>query len=307
MVSRRTVAALVVVGIAAVFGYRAASAPEPRAVAEVAAAEAFTCSAEYVGKTYAGPRPPRGTVPDSFVPVTVVVCDLDISGPVDADGTAAYFERRYTVDPAAVVSVVNAPSERRSLFPGACDTSSYSSPAPLDTWLLDTDGRAMEPWYPFTECGWENDYALSEVVSRSEVDVIEHRVGVDASALSNLFSCSSFMTTPSPAPGSKPLTELAWPPSGFCRFGTSGPDPQFVGADRYEATERDYSDGLYGLAPAGQCAERASTVLTMSTQSNAVGFEPVELHIELDGCRRIMADGYLPLQATRGFLANLDR
>lgn len=93
-------------------------------------------------------------------------------------------------------------------------------------------------------------------------------------------------------------------PSGFCRFDTAGPDLVFIGADRYESEPYlDWNAALTDFEPAGPCAERATSLASTSTQST-VGDELViiDVHIELDGCRRILADGYAPLSAPTPFI-----
>ncbi|MDJ0359839.1 hypothetical protein [Rhodococcus sp. H29-C3] len=79
----------------------------------------------------------------------------------------------------------------------------------------------------------------------------------------------------------------------------------FLGADRYDVQSGpDAFAVLADLAPAAPCAQRATSLATFSLSPSPVSntWEPLEVHVELDGCRRILADGYQSLPAPTEFV-----
>ncbi|QCB49524.1 hypothetical protein E5720_09920 [Rhodococcus sp. PAMC28707] len=308
MIGRRTGITALVVVLMALAAYGLQSTATPRDAGVVGSAEAFVCALpQDVGGFLTPPspfsspgrvRPPPGTVPDTFTPVMAVVCDIDLGNHVAADGTATYVERHYTGDFDSAIEALNAPSARRSMF---CGT--YGVAAPVDMWLVDADGRAMEPSYPLSDCGIDNTLGLYEIVKLDETAAVEHSVRIDAAGISRFFDCSPVSRALTPGPES--LTDFPWLPSGFCRFDTSDAVPLFLGADRYDVDSGpDAFDVLGDLAPAAPCAQRATSLATFSLSPSPVSNtgEPLEVHVELDGCRRILADGYQSLSAPTEFV-----
>ncbi|WP_415976218.1 hypothetical protein [Rhodococcus sp. 077-4] len=214
MINRRTGLTTFVLILFALVAAGVFSEPRARPVAEIGLADAFECAPPYgeyveprpLAELETGPRPSPGTVPSSFTPVTVVVCDNAITGPAAADGTAHFIETHYGAEPLALTDALNAPSARRSLFPGACDTSTYSMPALLDTWLVDADGRAMEPSYPLSDCGFARVGVLWDALPQVEATFVEHKVHLTDEDIRLLYSCSPVPTSQSPQPG-----PLCWP------------------------------------------------------------------------------------------------
>lgn len=166
MLGRRTGMAALLVVLMALAAYGLQSTATPRDAAVVGSAEAFVCALPQDVSVFSTPpapfsvpgraRPPPGTVPDTFTPVMAVVCDIDLRNHVAADGTATYVEGHYTGDFDSVIEALNAPSARRSMF-----CSSYDVAAPVDMWLVDADGRAMEHSYPLSDCGIDNTLTIT--------------------------------------------------------------------------------------------------------------------------------------------------
>ncbi|MDJ0396554.1 hypothetical protein QMK17_24950 [Rhodococcus sp. G-MC3] len=314
MIGRRTGLTAFVVVLIALATYGILSTPKPRDVAAIGAVDAFVCALPQdvggflaaVPLTFPGPaRPLRGTVPDSFEPVEAVVCDVNLGPHVEADGTVTYFERHYAGNFESAIEEFNAPSARTPIFDAGC--ASYSGAPLTDMWLVDAHGQAMEPSYPLSDCGFDSTRGLHEVLELAEIDSAEHRLRIDVAGISLFFSCLSVMKPPTPGPHS--LLDLPWFPSGFCRFDTSGPDPKFLGADVNDvASSPDFSGALPDLQPAGPCTEQATSIATTSSAGSiSTDWMPVEIHVELDGCRRVLADGYVPLVAPQALLDAIER
>lgn len=314
MIGRRVGLTIFLVVTAALASYGVLSTPEPRSVAEIGSADQFVCALpQDVGGYLAAPpqqrtftpRPAPGTVPDGFEPVTAVVCDIDIGDHVAADGTVTYVERRYAGDFDTAVRELNRPPTRRSIFDTQCLESALAA-APVDMWLLDADGRAVQPSYPRGDCGLDNTLGLAEILELPEVGTTEHQIRLDTAGIAYFFSCSPVVSTPTPGPRS--LLDLTLTPSGFCHFDTAGASPVFTGADRYapEPPHLDWNAALTDLKFAGPCDQRATSLATTSTQSNVGNeFVTIEVHIELDGCRRILADGFTPLAAPAAYIDSI--
>ena len=298
--TRRVGLTLFLVVVTALATYGVVTTPDPRPVAEIGRAGQFVCAlpqdtgrflAEPPPQQFGHQRPARGTVPDGFTPAAAIVCDIDVGSHVDADGTTVYYERRYTGDFGKALRALDAPPTRRSLFDVEC-LADMSAPAPVDMWLIDDAGRAVEPSYPRGYCGLDNTLGLIEIQSLPEVGAVEHRLRLDAAGILYHFSCPPVL--PEPTPGTRSLLDQHVSPSGFCSFDTSGPEPEFLGGDRYDNTANlDWNAALAGAAPAGSCAERATT----TAATVLTGIDNEYAVIELDGCKRVLADGYIPLSA----------
>ncbi|MDI9896490.1 hypothetical protein QM797_17330 [Rhodococcus sp. IEGM 1381] len=314
MIGRRVGLTIFLVVTAALASYGVLSTPESRSVAEIGSADQFVCALpQDVGGYLAAPpqqqaflpRPAPGTVPEEFEPVTAVVCDIGIGDHVAADGTVTYVERRYAGDFDAAVRELNRPPTRRSIFDAHC-LASVLAAAPVDMWLLDADGRAVQPSYPRGDCGLDNTLGLAEILELPEVGTTEHQVRLDTAGIAYFFSCSPVVSTPTP--GLRSLLDLTLTPSGFCHFDNAGASPEFAGADRYAPEPYlDWNATLTDLEPAGPCNQQATSLATTSTQSN-IGDEyvTIDIHIELDGCRRILADGFTPLAAPAAYIDSIN-
>lgn len=314
MTGRHVGLTLFLVVTAALASYGVLTTPESRPVAEIGSADQFVCALPQDVGGYLGappqqqqtflPRPARGTVPEGFEPVAAVVCDVGIGDHIGADGMVTYYERRYAGDFDVAVSQLNGPHTRSSVSDTHC-WGYVLAAAPVDMWLLDAGGRAVQPSYPRGDCGLDNTLGLAEIFELPEVGATEHQARMDAAGIAYFYSCSPVASTP--VPGSRSLLDLTLSPSGFCHFDTAGPGPVFTGADRYESEPYlDWNTTLTDLEPAVPCGERATSLASTSTQST-IGNEyvTVDVHIELDGCRRILADGFVPLSAPTAYIDSI--
>lgn len=314
MIGRRVGLTIFLLVTAALASYGVLSTPQPRSVAEIGSADQFVCALpQDVGGYLAAPpqrqtflpRPAPGTVPEGFEPVTAVVCDVSIGDHVGADGTVTYVERRYAGDFDAAVRELNRPPTRRSIFDSQCLASALAA-APVDMWLIDAGGRAVQPSYPRGDCGLDNTLGLAEILELPEVGTTEHQIRLDTTGIAYFFSCPPVVSASTPGPRS--LLDLTLTPSGFCHFDTTGASPEFTGADRYAPEPYlDWNSTVTDLEPAGPCGQQATSLATTSTQSN-IGDEyvSIDIHIELDGCRRVLADGFTPLTASAAFLDSIE-
>ncbi|WP_072803520.1 hypothetical protein [Rhodococcoides yunnanense] len=300
--------AAAVVAAAVVGGYLWWSAPASRGVATIGSADAFACQPpsgvhDLAPASASIPRPAPGTVPEDFVPVKAVVCDSFTGDRVDADKTATYSEHHYAGDFSDALEQLNAGSGRRPLLPGQCGV--YDLAVVEDMWLLDADGRAVQPSYPLHGCGYQNTLGLYTVRSLPEVETVEHRVELTDDTISVYYGCSPVLSLPTPGAALVDTDVLSG--GGLCRFDVSGPVPMFDGIRGYDPGRLDLlTDLLRTSAPAGDCTESASAVVATSvTGLDTIDWEPVQVMVELDGCRRILADGYLPLGPISGEQARL--
>lgn len=316
MNGRQTGLTLFVAVLLALTAYGVATTPEPRTAAHIGSADSFVCplpqnasgSADIpttANRSAVPPRPAPGTVPITFTPTSAVVCDTFTGDTAAADGTVSYFERHYSGDFGPVIEALNAPSARPA-WPMLCATSEYSMAPLTDMWLIDADGRAIAPTYPTGECGFDNTLGLYEIQSLPEIHAVEHRARLDPAAIELNFNCPSELPA-LPMPGPRPLLELSIFPSGICRFDTAGPIPTFTGARIWNSAEPVLSEEvLAGLPPASPCTDTATSVVAVAvTDSAADDWRPVNIVVELDGCRRILGDGFTPLTALPNIVAAL--
>lgn len=307
---------LFVAVLLALTAYGVATTPQPRTAAHIGSADSFVCplpqnvsgSADIpttANRTAVPPRPAPGTVPTTFTPTSAVVCDTFAGDTVAVDGTVSYFERHYSGDFGPVIEALNAPSARPA-WPIFCGTTVDSMPPPTDMWLIDADGRAMEPTYPISGCGFDNTLGLYEIQSLPEIFTVEHHARLDPAAIELLFNCPSALSA-LPTPGPRPLLDLSIFPSGICRFDTTGPIPAFTGARIWNSTDPVLSEEVLADLPAASpCTETATSVVAVAvTDSAADDWRPVTIAVELDGCRRILGDGFTPLTASPNIVAAL--
>lgn len=116
----------------------------------------------------ASPEP--GKIPDTFVPVSVVVCTAD--GTLhDSSGTwLALTASHREGDLGPLVAALGQPSARRG---GTCSPTAVEAPA---IWLVDALGRAMRPTWPTDHCG-EPSAAVSQALAKlQETDSVKFPV-----------------------------------------------------------------------------------------------------------------------------------
>jgi len=110
----------------------------------------------------ASPQP--GTVPDGFVPVSVVVCTPDGSLH-DASGTwLALTASHREGDLEPLVAALHEPSARRG---GTCSSGQVQAPA---LWLVDALGRALRPTWPTDRCGEPSAKVTEALAALEETD-----------------------------------------------------------------------------------------------------------------------------------------
>lgn len=300
---------LVAVVVAAFAWYMIGTAPAPREVAEVGPAKAFTCAAptETIGHqtTFTPPpaiaRPVAGTVPEDFTPVEAVVCAEFTEGFVDADRSVKYYESHYAGDFSEAIEQLNAPSARTSLLPDDC--SMYSMPMIPDMFLLDADGRAVEPMYPPSDCG-VNLSGLFAAQDLPEVEKVEHTIQLTDDGIEALRGCSPEFAVPEPGPRTLEPNTLSF--EGLCHFALPGSGPAFRGVTNYGYDDEvALADVMPALRPAPPCTQRATTVFTtIGHDFEAIERDRVRMLVELDGCRRVLADGLVPLGPLTDSLAD---
>lgn len=274
---------LVVLGVCGVWRLTVPDRP----VARVVAADSLECRPPYPFS------PPTGTptaiVPDGFEPVRAVTCDPFVQEDVAADRTVGYSERRWEGDFDRVVALLNRSSEHSTWFPGGC-SDTYSLAQLDEFWLIDKDGRAVRPGYPTDYCGLPKVDGLAELQQLNPVGSTEYRISLSDSQIYESWNCRP--TYQPPMAGTVPPSTL---PVGsrFCRFSSE----TFVGTATTSAL-------LDNLVPAAACSAVAAEVASTSYRDPLSGQEGL-LTVELDGCQRVIADGYVPWQASDELLADL--
>lgn len=277
---------LLLVAITAVTCGSPMSLGPARPVAEIGSADAFQCGvAQPVDRPRpAQNRPSPGTIPDGFAPIAAILCEGGDA--VEADGTVSYRELRREGDLSGAVRLLNESSER-ALAANLCPSYSIAEPAQL--WLLDAQGNAVEPTVPVGECGLPKLGGIDVIRSLDLVDVIEYRDPILERPRLSVSSCSPHFVPP--VIGTTEATGLT---IGYvyCLFeGTA-----------FTRTTEEMRVSIEGLPPAAPC----SSVATRTAVTSYVGSGPLNIRsltVELDGCRRVIPDGHVPLQASEEILA----
>ncbi len=257
-----------------------------RPVAEIGSAEAFQCQVpQQVDRpTPAVDRPTPGTVPLDFVPAAAVTCEVgDAIMPVAG---VAYSEHRWEGDFSTLISLLNAPS-RRVLTPGMCPT--YSVVETPQLWLVDARGRAVEPTLPVDECGLPDVSAIAEIRNLNLVTEFDHRVPIINPQRLRVSSCSPHFSPPDEGTESAVGLTVGYV---FCLFD---------GTVNVGVTD-EIGISIEDLPPAGPCSISATQTAT-TTYVDAWPSNIRNVTVELDGCRRVVPDGYAPLQASEELLA----
>ncbi|MHA4854431.1 hypothetical protein L1080_033590 [Rhodococcus sp. MSC1_016] len=247
------------------------------------------------------PSPRPGTVPSDFEPVAAITCDEWLANSVAADLTGSFAEHRWEGDFAAAIDKLNAPSEGQRLDQNSCGTASLA-PIP-DLWLIDARGRALRPSYPVDDCGFLKIGGLREIEKLDQVDRIEHYVRHTPDSLQQLMGCSTRRVTPEI--GIQPLfADQYWVRSAVCRY-TTDPDGTitFTGA---EELQDSLGQTFFSLPLANNCSSVASlTAGTTVTLAGPEYVEPLAVLIEIDGCRRVLIDEHIALQASDDVIAQV--
>ncbi|WP_032377613.1 hypothetical protein [Rhodococcoides fascians] len=285
MTCRWLVAVIVVVVVGAVIWN--ITIPE-RPVAAIVSADTMRCEIPYPD------APPNvvdrnATVPEDFQPVAAVLCDSFLGDDVAADRTVGYGEERWEGDFSIVVELLDRRSEHETWFPDSCGED-YSLAVLPEFWLLDDHGRAVRPGFPLNSCGRAKPGALGAIRDLTSAGRVEHRVALSDDQIRRYFRCPTVYVPPTSGSG-QPAESLTIG-NTFCRFDSR----QFAGA-----TPISTAPSLQTLPPAPTCDLRASSV-AVTLYSDGLSYDQ-QLTIELDGCRRVIPDGYAPRQASEEILS----
>ncbi len=296
MISKRIFSvATLAVALAGCGGFPKEPAPE-RTPAEIVATA--TCglppSLDGIAAQTPTVSPPRpGTIPDDFVPVAAITCDALPSHAIGADLTISFTEHRWEGDFTAAIAKLNAPSEGLRIDQNSCPIASLAAIPEL--WLIDAHGRALRPSFPVDECKFEQFGGLREVEALTQTDQIEHLLQLPPEAVDTLMGCS--VTPPVPTSGLHTLTAGEFSiRSAVCRYRISFSDNQFAGAHELDSS---LDETFASLVPASNCSAPATDAVGTSVSTFGSEYsQPIPVLIELDGCRRVLIDGYVPLQAS---------
>lgn len=276
----------VVIVVLAVAGIWQVTTPD-RSVAEIVDAQTLECATPYPIGPFRKTR--TATVPDDFVPVAAVTCDPYLSENVAADRTVSFSSHRWEGDFGRAVKLLNRSSEHTTWFPESC-SNNYSLAVLDEFWLVDDRGHAIRAGYPSDSCGLPKPGGLAAIKELTSVGSTEHRIPLSDDQIHELSQC--WPTYRPPAAGTTIPASLS---AGgiFCRFSST----DFVGTSWTTET-------VGGLPPASDC-DRVATETASTMYLDGVTNQDRLLTVELDGCRRVIADGYAPLQASDELLVSL--
>lgn len=296
MISQQIIVVVALSAALVACGYEPKGPAPERHPAEIATAATCRVPPSLDGiatQTPAVPPPRAGTIPDDFVPVAAITCDALPSHAIAADLTISFTEHRWEGDFTAATAKLNARSEGPRIDQSSCPMASLAAIPEL--WLIDAHGRAMRPSYPVDECNFRRVGGLHEVKSLTQTDQIDHRVQLPPEAVETLMGCS--VTPPAPMPGPRTLTDGKFSVrNDVYRYRISFGGNQFAGALELDSS---LDEAFATLASAATCSSPASGAVGTSLSPLSSEYSaPVPVLIELDGCRRVLIDGYLPLQAS---------
>jgi len=280
--------------------------PAPdRPTAEVV--DAAVCRTPYALDGLAAPPPallPQstarpGTVPKGFAPVAAITCDAEPENTVSADLGVTTRAHRWVGDFSEAVAKLNVPSKGRRLDQQSCPIASMVRLP--DLWLVDAGGRALRPSYPVDDCGFQRIGGLRAVETLTEVETIDYRFTLSPSGAAQLFPCSGVV--PEPTPGAAGYDPSMYVPIGsVCDYRREGGGWVFSGARNLENSVE---------IPVGQpvppdCAAATRSVGSVLEYLGGETRPPATVLVELDGCRRILVDGAVPMGATEQMVAALE-
>ncbi|MCZ4518145.1 hypothetical protein O4220_06410 [Rhodococcus ruber] len=254
-----------------------------RPVAGIVPAESLQCSAPFPDRSFS--RDPDATVPSDFEPVAAITCDSFFGEEVASDRTVGYSEHRWEGDFSEAVELLNRRSEHPTWFPDSC-ANDYSLAVLEEFWLLDNRGRAVRPGFPTNSCGRPKPGGLGAITQLTEVERIDHRTMLTDDQIGTFYQCPSIYTPPQIG-SARPAAPTLISSSRFCRF-----DSQRFSGAKLISTSTDL-DAL----PLARTCDKAATTVATARYFDAVSTDRI-LTVELDGCRRVILDGYAPLQAS---------
>lgn len=235
-----------------------------------------------------------GVVPEGFRPVSAVTCGEVLVPSVSAELTTTFTEIHWSGDFTRAVERLNASSEGRRIDQDSCPIAS-SVPLP-DLWLVDERGRALRPSFPVDDCGFQQIGGLREVEALEFADTVTHTVHLRPDQVQEWMGCG--IETTVPVVGDRAIEPGTYSLSGLvCRYTSDGSKAvRFNGA---EQLQESLDGALDGLLPAPTCSEVATSTVDASISFyNSESYTPQPVHVELDGCRRILIAGFQPLSAT---------
>jgi hypothetical protein len=300
--SRRVAVFLVSATVLAGCGYLQGPAPV-RGPAEIVSAATCRMPVDLDGIAATPPdlvanQPRPGTVPDDFEPVAAITCDPTADRTVNADLTAGFVEHRSEGDFSEAVAKLNARSEGSRIDQDTCGIASMV--AIPDLWLIDAAGRAIRPSYPVDECKFQRIGGLRAVEALENVGRVEHRVQLSPDGVEQLMGCATVPALPVagagvPVPGGYTVR------SSVCRYRFDAAGASFGGAESLWDSLDPYFEAL---EPAPPCTSTASVAAGTSLSLSGPEYTaPVPVLIELDGCRRVLIDGFIPVVASPVLLA----
>ncbi|MFI7547096.1 hypothetical protein [Actinoplanes sp. NPDC049599] len=281
-----------------------------------------SCAAE--APTPSGPGLPgpadAGTLPrldDSFQPVAAVVCSSAPLRRTDGGQDLVATESR-AEDVTALVTALRLPDER--LSGGACTLELYLPPFFV---LLDARGRWVRPGLPADECGKVRSEVRNAVQGLRLTPVAGRPVREIESSEAAAAGCGqqwSDMVWVAGAGAGADSGRAAVVPPGF-----DGPEPVRLCVYRVPAEQQrtgkpagDFVSGRYlsdeqwsGARREIESAAAAGPCTTPASRFAVLHFGAGQLYVELDGCRRLLAqaaDGSQTLRrASPALLALLAR
>lgn len=172
-------------------------------------------------------------------------------------------------------------------MPGLCPT--YSVAAPTQMWLVDTWGRAVEPTLPIGECGVPNVSAIADIRKLDLVNEFDHSIPIVDPQRLRVSSCSPHFADP--VTGTTEGTGLTIGYT-YCLF------------DGFSFTRSidEIRISIEVLPRAAPCFS-VPTRKAVTTYVSGEALDVRTLTVELDGCRRVIPDGYAPLQASEEILS----
>ena len=245
-----------------------------------------SCAAQASGPPGTTADLPR--LDDSFQPVAAVICGHPLVPPSGRGPVSATDEHRVT-DVTALVAALRLPDEPRTA--DACTLALYVPPFLA---LLDQEGRWVRPGLPLNVCG----QVRQEV--RDALKVLQPAPTVtpteDGSAVAGCtrqwadMVAATASTTPTGEPAVIPAGFDGPVPVRLCVYrvpedqqGTGKPAGDLLtgrnlGDEQWAAARRD----IEAAAPAGPCPGPAGRFAVLHLATG-------QIHVELDGCRRLLA------------------
>ncbi|WP_149359385.1 hypothetical protein [Lolliginicoccus suaedae] len=278
----------------------AACGNEPRQVAEVVgeAVCAIPAEAEHYGAIPPAELLPAsdarpGAVPDGFEPVRAITCDRDLAREVSEDMTATFNEYRWEGDLSTAIRLLNGRDRAQK------ECVAHSGSRAPDLWLIDAAGSAVRARPPLDECGLHRFAAILEIRALEQIERVEHAVRFAPDSAARWLGCDG--AQPVPVPGESPPRTEPFHVGRTCTYQQTG-----SGATTFAGGRIDYARFTEPLEPFyGPCSEVATrTVASMMRFPGDGG--GLAMVVELDGCRRVLADGVVPMQASGELLAQLD-